>query len=51
LRASLFHSPTVSQFHKFQGLWNCGDAGSILLGLAPQLHSFTVSQKPGFAEL
>ena len=51
LWASQFHSPTDSQFHKFQGLWNCGDAGSILLELAAQFHSFTGSQKLCFVEL
>jgi len=45
------HSFTVPQLHKFRELWNCGDAGSILLELAAQFHSFTVSQKPGFVEL
>jgi hypothetical protein len=41
-------SLTVPQFHKFQELWNCGIAGSILLELAAQFHSFTRSQKLRF---
>jgi len=42
---------TVPPFHKFQGLWICRTAGSILLGLAAQLHGFTGSQKLCFVKL
>jgi hypothetical protein len=45
------HSPTGSQFHKIQGLWNCGIAGSILRELASQSHRFTKSSVCGTVKL